>query len=1623
VNTFRKAALSVAIASLLAVSAGAQKHPNLELGFKADKLYQLSDLDSVNLYNGNLMIRIPIGIRYPANADFAYQLGLVYNSKVWDYRRVTRPNDPTEYYVAVPNSRSNAGLGWRITMGRLLPPLSPSSQYAYDGRERWIYEGADGSEHAFGAGPTVPSPPADAPSFSEDEPPLRMRQISSTERAIEFPTGEVHTFRFADSRWRLDKVADRFNNSFTVHYQLDPADASQDSSWTITDSLPAPRSHVITFTHNAQMHDTVDHGQIVNSISVAGANNTAAVYQFTYTTPFVTWGCQHTDYLNAGTGANLPLLTGLALPDGSNFAFTYHNAQAGGCDEGALASMKVPTGGVVSYEYRPYELPESMCYATPIVAQSLGVYRKTTTLGPGQSSTWDYVHDLGPQIVLPPNSLPSNLCGYHGLEADGSPAPAEIIMPRRWARTSVLSPAASQNGVLKRTRSDNFFYAWTGFGNVADAWGDPYMDLGRPVTSGAPSNSDATKPYAVAVADVQSTDSTTADRRFLSTRVMDGCLNDLSGDCTGGALLQSSYSRFTFNIFGDQIDSSSTVYNDDTACPGGVCFTRSTMSDPDGVGHFRSATQTSSLPGSVTSTDYTNYVGWSQTQLLDASKRWLPNLFTEQWHDEGTRTHSLFCFNPNNGFLLRTRTRADTTSATAISANDVVTVYVADGVGDGSDGHGNVVWEKTYGGDNQNVAGLLSSVCTQTLPSAPVAVTGYSYSAGTMSAASLYDPATNQPILTRADYDIDPATGLVKVSRDAAGVATSYAWASTPARLTSVTSPGRAPISYTYANATSSANARVTISTVSGTGASATTITSMVDFDPFGRVLQKADSIPGTSNLALSRTRFDALGRVIATSEPQDVGATIPATPPSAPETLFEYDALGRKTKITPPDGAAHAVSFAYSGARVVTRTAAIATSTSGAESAVATSEEYDGARRRVKVTEKSGPTTAAAPLAANVVTEYGYAPTGGLASVKMTGAEGIVQNRIFSYDGRGFLRWESHPESGMTAYSYDALGKVLSKRQSAASTLFDLNYVYDAAGRLVRVDGRNPTYDASSPDADRQQQFRVMKEFQYATANDPSTTVDDPLPDLRAGKLLKATRYNFPPDPTVGGYLGADIVRVAETYQYRDLAGRRTYRTTDIDKATSLAGPWSSQRSVGQGVGYNDLDLPIRIDYPNCLGCGMPTHVRTLQPSYAGGRLATVPGFVSSMSYWPNGMRRELVHSNSIVDLQTVDDSGMARPKEISSNKYKACDAPTIVTEPQGGTISGSTPLTLTVSAVGTALSYQWHAVNSNGTQSLLVNETSASLVVHPSVTTQYYVDITNLCGMEAASRLARVSVNECAAPTAVYATAAVNRDWTVTLSASDGVISNPYTDPMTFSWFRAGDNAAIGTGAKITTAQISVSTGFYVKATNACSSTAATSSIVSVQVPLPSATGLIALKNEQTQIVVSWPAVAGATKYILQRRSGGSWSDYATLTAQLSFTDSSVTAGKSYAYRMYTLDSNNQSRSPYSNADVATIMTFTNPGGVVQAAYLNEVLQAVNAVRAAAGWAAVTWADILAPDQPTPAPSALITGAHILAPRARMNEALQALGVPVSGYTDPDLRLRKVQAFHIAEIEGRAQ
>jgi hypothetical protein len=90
-----------------------------------------------------------------------------------------------------------------------------------------------------------------------------------------------------------------------------------------------------------------------------------------------------------------------------------------------------------------------------------------------------------------------------------------------------------------------------------------------------------------------------------------------------------------------------------------------------------------------------------------------------------------------------------------------------------------------------------------------------------------------------------------------------------------------------------------------------------------------------------------------------------------------------------------------------------------------------------------------------------------------------------------------------------------------------------------------------------------------------------------------------------------------------------------------------------------------------------------------------------------------------------------------------------------------------------------------------------------------------------------------------------------------------------------------------------------------------------------------------------------------------------------------------------------------------------------------IDQVLTAIDAIRAAGNGAPKTWRNIL-DDLPSSAPAAapgiVISAVHVRALRNGMNTALTNVSVATPGYTDPTLTSGTViKAVHITELQQR--
>ncbi len=992
--------LSLALLALaLAAPAAADVHPNTAPGFPVEQAFHVGDVDNVNLFNGSLTLTIPLGGSYPVNGGFSYGLKLVYNSGAWDFQSVaveiTDPPDPlrpTYRTLAVPSRCSNAGLGWRLSLGQLDPPCQTPD--ANGQLPTAVYKDENGTDHLFY--PTLhQGDPEDAlPTgvkdvlYTRDGTYLRLKTFTSLIRELEFPDGSVRKF---DLSGRLTEIRDPFGNKMSVSY----ATANQ---WVITDSQN--RTHRVYFRTDLP---SPSGGGLVDRIELAAFGGATATYTFTYETPTIGRPCPHDDD-GVGTGAQVALLTAVTLPDGSAWktpAADYVTAlpPAGAfCTDhaGNLKALTLPTLGRTEWTWQTYAFPTASGTRKYLQRNSGVASRTRRDPGGAALGTWAYT------------------------QAPGQPA----ILNSREASTTVVDPLGH--------RTVNHFSVAMDANNGATGWS--VGDYSLPFTRSQPLNVAAGVDLNLSRQVYNAAGTLLRSEYVLYER-------ELSGPSAGGAATGSADNANRNR----RMVRSRTTFGDDPGTYAGVIH-----SDFDGLGHYRRQQTEGNFPGSNVRTHHGHYnpargtyaidpftgagSGWS---VFPSSSPWVLETMSFAWDAEGGATaYTDLCYAPGSATVVRQRVHRQDGAYQA--AQDLVTVYDLDLAGTG-----NVTAEKSYGGDAQ--AGIPTATgdpCSMPLPAVPEFQVNHTYASGVR--------ATSQHVgagFYVLDQTIDPNTGLPTGSRDTSGLLTSYEYDAL-GRMTwskpALGHGGWTELQYSAANPAGSTRASVTVRRRNnGSKTAAIQNVHQVVFDYFGRVYQETRRLPGGA-FNKRETLYDDAGNKASVSELTTGAAT-------SKTSFFNYDPFGRPGTIQPPDGSTHNVSLSYRGARQVERTVKVATA-AGVEADALTTEVYDRHGRLLSVTEPSG--DANANVATSYGYDVGNRLISVSATAYVPGTGNVAQSRSFSYDRAGLLQSETHPElgssgNGSTSYPrYDSRGHLLRRIDGGS----DLTFVYDGAERLTLV-------------------------------------------------------------------------------------------------------------------------------------------------------------------------------------------------------------------------------------------------------------------------------------------------------------------------------------------------------------------------------------------------------------------------------------------------------------------------------------------------------------------------------------------------------------------------------------------
>ena len=1230
--------------------------PELQKGHAPDAVFQIENLDSVNLLNGNLTLTIPLGQSYPVSSSLSYGLTLVYNSNPWealeDSLHICDVNPPqgspgqAKFYPKTLDRLSNVGVGWMINLGRFEPP---GWEYYEVKKPDYVYVAPDGSRHGLhpelhyqGPEPTE----TNGIYHSRDGSFLRMIEHASCSgsgdcRRLELPDGSYQEFHHVGAEagdYRPTLISDAFGNRVSISYSA--------HKWTITDDHG--RRQEVAFDLSTPPYSYSK----VASVTLSAFGGKDATYEFYYSAPVSIARHQYADTIAnvscVGTihpkpghplledvVDNVEFLERIELPDGSFYGMTYDDEDIGdesilvdglksGEKSGAIHELRLASGLYYRWHYgfnygRLKPTTDPRVPAKP-VEQVYGVARKQRfsldESGLEQDVvTWEYNHskaDIRGDADPPATSQTPFIPCYRQTDVRFFPVDRWIDSTTPPLRHSRHYFSSAENGPVG-----------TSFKNRKSL---PFTAC--PPEGGGVYYSDPSTPWY-------------NDGLFLSQETLDP--TDPEGPAIRSVWVdyETDGPDYADDKDGDRrVIRRRTVFHDD-----GGRWIETRYADFDGLGHFRRQVRRSNFEGTGgEKTDVSAYnmeaAGGSPSGpdfTPDTGSRWLLNTYSETCTHQGSgfqscedaQQRAFYDFDPATGFLRAMRQLRGSDPA----GTDVLTTY--DHYSDG-----NVKSERLYGGDPEyQDEPQLDPDVPFSPGSAPLDHRAeHAYSHGVRSRSVIYDGST--PLLETLDRTIDRNTGLASHSRDAADLETRLDF-DRMSRLTKLEVRKNGQL----ANIATQLY-RYTVPTEDHPDL---TFPQVIDFceagscrkTPLGLAFEVRDCPPGTADydachgeqLGERRFFYDRQGRLVderrlvpwtGEGQPCHVDADVDGEdtckevlrksswdladrkawetewhPPGLGFRVFytsypEYDLLDRPLAVERPD--LKQTTFTYQGERLTTRTVGVWTV--DGETPSTTTEQRDGFGRLIRVTEPAGAGDA------DVHTTYSYdqgdrlvlACVGDGNVDALDGCTG--QARRFAYDGAGLITEEQHPEiEEPVRFTYDARGNVLEK--DLDGTAHDLRYVYDAAGRAIEV------YDGDG---------YLFQESFYGRSNDGPR---------RVGKLYQTRRHNWLPESPGSDTLVDHVV--TETYDH----------SAPGDLLASYSVRSSRGASFTTRYTYDTLGSLTSLDYPDCdrAPCSDLDGGPTLAMKNVLGRVVEIPGWLDKVRYRARGTLSRIEHANGLTD------------------------------------------------------------------------------------------------------------------------------------------------------------------------------------------------------------------------------------------------------------------------------------------------------------------------------------------------------------------------------------------------------
>jgi RHS repeat-associated protein len=450
---------------------------------------------------------------------------------------------------------------------------------------------------------------------------------------------------------------------------------------------------------------------------------------------------------------------------------------------------------------------------------------------------------------------------------------------------------------------------------------------------------------------------------------------------------------------------------------------------------------------------------------------------------------------------------------------------------------------------------------------------GYPLSQTRGSASDSYAQVT-----TSATYDFN--TGLLRTTTDANGRQSGTSYATTTLRPISSVAPTGAHTDYSYNDA-----AMTVTSTTYVAGASPIADQNIKLLNGRGQVRQEQARAPDNSGNQVwdfADVTYDNLGQVVQQSMPYRSGQTQQLS-------TATYDALGRTTRVTAPDGSVtetyyNEIDFDPSDSYVPQRPG-VASTAAGETTLVRDAwgrERWgraDAQGRLVEVVEPSPLGSGSVSETGLLLTTYAYNPLGNLTQITQG-----AQTRSFKYDSLGRLLAQKLAETSATLNDAGAY-------QSGGGTWSDV-FTYDDRSNLTsRIDARgvktvytynsdplnrlqSVSWDLSSPHENLQDSpilAAATVSYEYRTKTSGSQLRDITQPTIVTTSGISTETYEFDSEGRV--FFKKLVVNgrpaMDTNYSYDNLD-----RVTDVDyPAKNFSAPQSSRPHVHQ-----DYDLASRL-------------------------------------------------------------------------------------------------------------------------------------------------------------------------------------------------------------------------------------------------------------------------------------------------------------------------------------------------------------------------------------------------------------------------------------------------------------